>query len=85
MAGGKEARALDPSQLRDYPGTKEASVHSWLGRTASPGGRAEAGHGLRHRGALWKWAMNKDPEHMLRKEAIPWESAKNIKVLLKGL
>lgn len=36
-----------------------------LGRGVRPAGRAEAGQRLGHRGAVWKWIINRDPENLL--------------------
>lgn len=34
-----------------------------LGRGTRPGGGTENGQGLGHGGAIWKWIINRDPEH----------------------
>lgn len=36
-----------------------------LGRGTRPGGGTENGQGLGHGGAIWKWIINRDPEHSL--------------------
>lgn len=82
MDSGEE-RALGLSRCRDPWVTKEGQCSmARLSRGVRPGGRAETGQRLGHRGTLWKWIINRDPENLLgswRELHFPWELEKKQK------
>lgn len=54
MDGGEQESARDPRKCRGHWVTRRPVSYGQPGRGVRPGGRAEAGQRLGHRGDVWK-------------------------------